>query len=250
MPPKLTIVIPLYNEAQALPDTLPRLSHYLEKTFPGQYELLLIDDGSTDGTPAVAAGLKNDHTRVISYFPNRGKGHAVRTGMLEGKGEVLLFTDCDLAYGCEVLGEMVSHFASFPEADVLVGSRACHPEGYAGYRWYRRWASRLYRWVLRRFFGLTLSDSQSGIKGFRRPAARAIFSHCQTDRFAFDLEAILIGQRLGYNVKEMPVRVLENGKGKMHLLRDSLQMLRDLCRIRRRVRRIPPSDGKNSTRVS
>lgn len=238
MSKKITLLIPMYNESAILPTTLAEVSSYMKATFREGYEILYVDDGSTDKSAAIVEKHPDRATRVLRYAQNRGKGCAVRTGMLAARGEIIVFTDCDLAYGVDVIGEMVAWMEAHPECGAAIGSRHLHPEGYAGYSLLRRVVSRVYRGVLRLFFGLRLSDSQSGIKAFRRAAAGEIFSRCETDRYAFDFEAIMIGQKLGIAFGELPVRVLHNCPGKIRLLRDSLRMLRDLVRIKRRVKRL------------
>ena len=236
---KLTILIPMYNESAILPETLKTLSIYARERFVSDYELLFVDDGSTDNSAEIVEKYPDEATRVLRYEKNRGKGCAVRTGMLAARGERILFTDCDLAYGAGALGDLLTYWEENPTADAVIGSRALHPEGYAGYSAVRRLISRTYRLVLRLFFGLRLSDSQSGLKGFSATAAREIFSRCEVDRFAFDFEAIMIGERLGFRFAEMPARVVYNRPGgKVNLIRDSARMLRDLFRIKQRVKRM------------
>ena len=230
----------MYNEEAILPSVLPRISQMARESF-SDYELLFVDDGSHDASAFIVeeyAREKDPTVRVFRYAENRGKGCAVRTGMLQARGETIVFTDCDLAYGTAAVADLYRFMEEHPEADAAIGSRALHPAGYEGYTPLRKLVSHTYRFILR-LFGLRLSDSQSGLKAFRREAARAIFSRCEVDRFAFDFEAIMIGSALGFSFAEMPARVIENRVGgKVSLLRDSLSMLRDLTRISRRVKKI------------
>ncbi len=282
---KVSLVIPMYNERESLPETLASVTAYMRKQFgDGAFEILFSDDGSRDGSPEIVekfadeatrmsrngengaadglseglppagetletAGAELQHAdavgtagpaiRVLRGPENRGKGYAVRRGMLAARGDILIFTDCDLAYGTAAIGEIYDALVSDSAHDAVIASRALHPAGYEGYSFFRRFLSRSYRAILRLFFGLRLSDSQSGLKAFRREAARAIFSRAEVDRYAFDFELILIGERLGVRFGEMPARVILNNKGKIRLFRDSLRMLCDLVRIRRRVRKLP-----------
>ncbi|MBQ8858689.1 MAG: glycosyltransferase [Clostridia bacterium] len=239
MPLKITLIIPMYNESAILKDTVTTVQSYMKEAFEKDYEIIFVDDGSTDNSSEIVENHADGHTRVLRYAQNRGKGCAVRMGMLAAAGKVVIFTDCDLAYGCGVIGEMAAFMDDHPQYEAVIGSRALHPDGYAGYTLARRLFSRTYRLVLRLFFGLRLSDSQSGIKAFRASAAQEIFTRAQVDRFAFDFEAIMIGTRLGITFGEMPVRIIENRPGgKVHILRDSVRMLRDLFRIKKRVKRM------------
>ena len=232
---KLTLLIPMYNESAVIEDTLREVSAYMKETFGDGYEILFVNDGSCDGCEAAVAAFPDPCVRLVSYPENRGKGYAIRTGVREARGEVILFTDCDLAYGCEVIPEFYGILTGEGAPDIAVGSRAKHPEGYAGYTLLRKVVSRAYLSVLRLFGGLRLSDSQCGCKGFRAEVAKRIFSFCEVDRFAFDFEAILIGQRMGATFCEVPVKVLRHGESKVRIVRDTLRMLRDLGRMKRRI---------------
>lgn len=275
---RVSIVIPAYNESAIIEKTLQALTSYLDGRFGRDYELLFVDDGSRDGTRDLAAALIAEQAKtdprsaaaegrvlVIGYGENRGKGAAVREGMLRARGQIRLFTDCDLAYGTAVLGDLydtltthaprlnakngaktVSDAGIFPaktgEAEeypalVAIGSRDIHPEGYRGYSPFRRFVSRTYRWVLRGFFGLTVTDSQCGIKGFTAAAAEAIFPVAETNRYAFDFEIISLADRAGIRVIEHPVCVVNNRKTRMRLFRDSFRMLRDVITTRRRLQK-------------
>ncbi len=236
---KITLCIPVYNEAAILPETLATLSAYMKERFLSDYEVLFINDGSTDGSADLIAAFQDPAFRLVGEAENHGKGYAVRKGVLAARGEIILFTDCDLAYGTDVIGDYYDRFAALPEADLLIGSRVKHPEGYAGYSLLRKIVSRAYIRVLKLLAGLRVSDSQCGCKGFRSEAGRRIFSHCEVDRFAFDLEVILVAERLGARIVEVPVRVLHHGDSKVHLVKDTLRMLRDLRKIKKRVRTLP-----------
>ena len=233
-----TLVIPMYNEEDILKKTLPAVCTYMKEAFPDGYEILFVDDGSTDRSVEIVEQYGDRATRVLRSDRNYGKGHAVREGILAARGQYIVFTDCDLAYGTAVIARMVSFLAAYPRFGAVVGSRAVHPHGYEGYSFLRRAASCAYRLLLRMFFGLHLSDSQSGIKAFTAEAAKTIFSLCEIDRYAFDFEAIAIAERKGVRVAEMPVRVIENRPGRIRLLRDSLRMLRDLRQIKRNLKKM------------
>lgn len=236
---QVTLIIPMYNESAILRDTVARVTAYMKETFGKDYEIIFVDDGSIDGSADIVRECGDAATRVLRYGQNRGKGCAVRLGMLAALGRIIVFTDCDLAYGTAVIGEMAEYMKNHPEHGAVIGSRALHPDGYEGYTLARRLVSHVYRLVLRLFFGLRLSDSQSGIKAFRAAAAQEIFTRAQVDRFAFDFEAIMIGGVREVSFGEMPVKIINNRTGgKVHILRDSIRMLRDLFRIKKRVRKM------------
>ena len=235
---KITLLIPMYNEKKIIKGTLDTLSAYMRDTFPaGEYEILFVSDGSTDGCADEVAAYPDPAVRLVSYTPNHGKGYAIRTGVGEARGDVIMFTDCDLAYGTAVIGEFYTTLTA-GDCDIAVGSRPKHKEGYAGYTLLRRIVSRVYLLVLRLFGGLSLSDSQCGCKGFCGDMAKRIFSYCEIDRFAFDFEAILLGKRMGARFKEIPVKVINHGESKVNIIRDTLRMLRDLRKMKKRIRHL------------
>lgn len=229
-----SLVIPMYNEAAILPDTLPALNAYMQKNFD-DYEILFSDDGSTDGSAELVANCGYPHVRVISYPENRGKGCAVRCGMLAARGDVVLFTDCDLAYGVEAIRMMYDAFSNC-SFDVIIGSRNLGKDGYEGYSLLRKIASKVYIQTLCIVGGFSLSDSQCGFKAFTKEAVQKIFPYCQTDGFAFDFEAILIAGRQKLKIGEFPVKIINHRASKIHVLSDSFKMLGDLRRIKKHVR--------------
>lgn len=255
---RVSIIIPAYNESAMIEDTLKTLVSYLDGRFGREYELLFVDDGSRDGTADLIAALiaemaKTDPAsaaadgRILSlgYADNRGKGAAVRLGMLRARGDIRIFTDADLAYGTDVLGAFYDALAThgapenaaadpFPPA-IAIGSRDIHPDGYRGYTPARRFISRTYRAILRGFFGLAVSDSQCGIKGFTAAAAEKIFTEAETDRYAFDFELISLASRAGMPILELPVCVINHRDGRIRLLRAAIRMLSDLVATKRRL---------------
>lgn len=232
---KLSVCVPVYNEVAIVADTAKQLTDYLEAHFAEDYELIFADDGSTDGSADCIRSLGLPCVRVIGYSENRGKGCAVRTAMLAAKGDIVLFTDADLAYGTDVIGKAVDRFAEDAETAVLLGSRNLEKDGYEGYTFSRRVASKIYIRMLCTLGGLKVTDSQCGFKAFRNDAAKQIFSKCVVDGFAFDFEVILRAQKLGLKLTEMPVRVLNHRNSKIHLVQDAFGMYRDVIGIRRRI---------------
>ena len=234
---KISLVIPMYNESAIISDAVQTFSSYMEKRFT-DWELIFVDDGSADGCGDVvaAAGEKNSRIRLCRYTPNRGKGHAVRTGVLAAEGDIILFTDCDNAYGEDAVGNLADAIEE-SGADIVVGSRNLSKDGYDGYTFLRKLASKTYIKVIALAAGFKLSDSQCGIKGFRATVAKKIFSNCEVDRFAFDLEVIMIATKLGATIAEMPVKIINHRESTVHILRDSIKMLRDVHSMKKRIKK-------------
>ena len=233
---KLSLIVPMYNEAAIIEATARTYHEYLSAKFP-DHELIFVDDGSVDGCGAKVEALALPNTRVIRYTPNQGKGNAVKTGMLAASGDLRMFLDADVAYGTGVIGQAAKLFAEHPKASMVIGSRPLHPEGYAGYTAVRKLASKTYIKVLNVAGGFRLSDSQCGCKAYRGDAAQAIFSRTETKGFAFDFETILWAQKLGYQILEMPVTIINHRESKINVVRDTFKMLKELRQIRRRVKK-------------
>lgn len=232
---KISVCIPMYNENSIIADCARQLSTYMSGRFGDDWEVLFSDDGSTDGCGDTVRALELPHVRVVGYEHNRGKGCAVRTAMLAAEGDTVMFTDADLAYGTEVIGRAADMLDAHSEADIVIGSRNISADGYEGYTALRKLASKVYIKVLCFAGGFKLSDSQCGCKAFRRDAAQAIFSRAEVDGFAFDFEAILWAGKLGYAICELPVKVINHRESKVHVFSDSLKMLRDLRRMKKRI---------------
>jgi glycosyltransferase involved in cell wall biosynthesis len=224
----LSLVFPCYNEAERLPQTLTTYLAALPRQ-PGAVELLVVDDGSTDQTFAVAQAIaaQDARVRVIRSQPNHGKGHGVRTGVLQANGALIVFTDADGSYGP---GEVARVAAALADAPVAIGSR---PAGCTTGPPARRLASRLFNRAIQALLGLPFGDTQCGLKGFRRHAALELFGRARLDSFAFDVEVLFLARRLGLAVNEVPVRAEVRDGSKVQLMVDALGMLRDVVRVRR-----------------
>jgi Glycosyltransferases involved in cell wall biogenesis len=238
------VVIPAYNEEARLPRTLAATVDFLSHDRPGHtFEVLVVDDGSTDATAAsveawaAARGLSSV-VRALRYEPNRGKGHAVRYGILRAAGERILFMDADLATPIEELGKLEA--ALKPEAGVeyVIGSRPLkESQLLVRQPWYREMLGRSFNVVVQRLATPGIHDTQCGFKLLTREAAQAIYSRCVLDGFSFDVEAIFLARRLGYTVAEVPVRwAHQEGTAafpsKIAYLKAGLRMLNDVRRIR------------------
>lgn len=231
----ISLIIPMYNEESILPATIDAVSRYIDGE-PEQYEVIFVDDGSSDRSAEIVRSKNRNDIKVVSYMPNRGKGGAVRAGMLAAEGDYAIFTDCDLAYGLEEVGRFI-RLLSGSGADIIIGSRRLNNEGYASYPLFRRITSKGFIRLVRVLCGFKLSDSQTGIKGFTSQAAREIFSRCITNGWAFDIEALLIAQKMEYKIIEEPVTIINHRESKINIISDSIKMLFEILRIKRSVRR-------------
>lgn len=238
---KFSLCIPMYNESSIIAETAKTLSTFMDEHFD-DYEILFSDDGSTDGSADIVRALALPCVRVVGYSQNRGKGSAVREAMLAAEGDTVMFTDSDLAYGTDVILEVAERMAKENAPDVLVGSRNLSDDGYEGYTFARKIASKAYIKLLCTVGGLRLSDSQCGCKAFSGTAAKAIFSRAEVNGFAFDFEAILLAEKLGFLIGEFPVKVINHRASKVHLVADALHMMKEVGTIKKRLKRIPLAD--------
>lgn len=240
---KISLIIPMYNEAKIIADTAKSVDEYMKNTF-SDYEVIFVDDGSKDDSAKIVESLALNNIRVAGYGCNKGKGAAIRHGMLEAKGDVIMFTDADLAYGLEVVKRVYDIFEKNPETKMVTGSRNLSSDGYEGYTLLRKIMSKTYIKILCLVGGFKLSDSQCGCKAFSGKAAKDIFSRCEVNGFAFDFEAILWAGKLGYSITEMPVKIINHRESKVNVIKDTVKMLRDLRRIKKSVKARSKAENK------
>jgi dolichyl-phosphate beta-glucosyltransferase len=236
IPPLLTLVIPAFNEAARLPQTLTELTRHCA-VWDFSYEIVVVVEPSSDGTLELVRQRSFPELKVIGNRVHRGKGFAVRTGMLAGRGEILFFTDADLSTPLTDLDRALSLFRANPEVDLILGSRK-HPESQILQHQsrLREMMGNTFNRIVRQLAGFKFLDTQCGFKGFRAHAAREIFSQQQIDGFSFDVEVLLLAQALGFRILEVPVHWSNSSESKVHVVRDSLKMLVDLFRVRQMVK--------------
>jgi len=233
---KVSLVIPMYNEISIIDGAIETFYSFMKCKYE-DFELIFVSDGSSDGcdNAVLAASKSDERIKLVSYTPNRGKGYAVRTGILSAEGDIIMFTDCDNAYGTDAVGRLADMLCS-SDCDIIVGSRNIGKDGYEGYTFIRKLASKTYIKVIAVAAGFKLTDSQCGIKGFKRDAAKKIFSNCEVDRWAFDLEAIMIANKLGYKIGEIPVKIINHRESKINVMSDALKMLKDVRKMKKRIK--------------
>lgn len=233
---RISLCVPMYNESSIIADTARALDKYMSEHFSDDYEIIFADDGSRDGSADIVKSLGLKNVKVVGYPNNQGKGCAVRHGILASCGDIVIFTDADLAYGVDVIEEGV-RVLDEKEYDIVVASRAKHSEGYEGYTPIRKLASKTYIKVLNLFGGIKISDAQCGFKAFDGEKGRKIFSLCKTNNFAFDLEVILWAQKMKFKIYEMPAKIINHRESKVNVLKDAFRMLKEISVIKRNIRK-------------
>lgn len=232
---RISLVVPMYNESAIIADTARALYKYMSENYGTDFEIIFANDGSRDNCAQIVEELNLPCVRVVGYDKNQGKGCAVRHGVLASSGEIVLFTDADLAYGLDVIKEGADVLEN-GKHDLLVASRAKHPEGYEGYTPIRKLASKTYLKVLNLFGGIKVSDAQCGFKGFNGDVGRRIFSYCETNNFAFDLELILIAQKMELKIYELPAKIINHRESKVNLVKDATRMVKEIFKIKKRIK--------------
>jgi dolichyl-phosphate beta-glucosyltransferase len=235
------VIIPAYNEALRLPAYLAEVVAYFEGR-GGSYEVLVVDDGSSDGTAAHVLETQAAHPAVALHrlATNHGKGFAVRAGMLAAQGELRLMADADGATPIAELERLEA--AIHGGADVAVGSRALRdPSVTRQVRLHRKLSGEVFNLLVRRLGLPDVADTQCGFKLFRAPAARALFGALETVGFGFDVELLLLARRGGYRVAEVAVNWADRPGSKVTVFRDGPRMIQQILAARRRLARGPRS---------
>ena len=228
----LSIIIPAYNEEKRLLTTISKIDAYLSRGgFP--YEVIVVNDGSTDNTPQMVEKFAdtNTHVVVLTNDRNYGKGYSVRKGMLSARGEYVFFSDADLSTPIEEIEKCLPYLAG--GYDVVIGSRGM-PESKIIIQqpWYREKMGKMFNSIVNMVLLKGIIDTQCGFKGFKKDVAKKVFSRCVINGFFFDVEALYLSQKFNFRIKEIPIRWENSALSKVNPIKDSLQMLKDLFRIK------------------
>lgn len=230
--PHLSVVVPAYNEEQRLPRTLARLHEYYEAQ-DYSYDVTVVSDGSKDRTAQIVTEFAKEHPafRLIDYTPNRGKGYAVRTGILAAEGDLILFCDADLATPQEETEKLLPHMEA--GADIAIGSRPLRESQLDKHQpLYREMFGRLSNKLIQVLAVRGIKDTQCGFKMFKKQVGHEIFKRCKLNEFGFDFESLMIAKDMNFRIDEVPIRWLDQEGSKVVLMRDGPRALRDLVKIR------------------
>lgn len=229
-----SIVIPAYDEGARLGATLEKVLAYVrEQRWIAEVEVIVVNDGSRDDTAEVVREFAAKHpvVRLVENPGNRGKGYAVRNGMLNARGEVIVFSDADLSSPIEEMPKLLAALAS--AADIAIGSRWLRAELQTRRQsLHRQLFGRVFNLLLRITLGLQFKDTQCGFKAFTRRAAHAILPLQRIDRWGFDPEILFLARKFGFRVEEVPVLWGHSGDTRIHPVVDGARMFWEMLRIR------------------
>lgn len=238
---RISVVVPVFNEAPRIRANLEMLVAELEPNFRS-YEILVVSDGSTDGTEREISAMDHPFIRLLALPDNTGKGHAVRCGLREARGDYVFFIDGDMELHPRELRIFMGLMALY-DVDAVIGSKR-HPQSQVYYPWYRRALSAGFQQLVRAAFDIHITDTQVGMKLFKRQLVQAVVDELRIDRYGFDLELLVLAKRHGFTkVLEAPITLeyrLGGEKGSVadlvHVLRVGTSILGDTVRLRQRLK--------------
>lgn len=231
---KASLVVPAFDEQGRIERAIGAISAW-RRSRPGgwEWEVIVVDDGSSDGTAEIAksaAAAEGLPIQIVRHPVNRGKGAAIRTGVLASTGDPVLVTDTDLS---TPLGEWVKLAERLPSRPIAIGSRALDEDLVRRRQpFYRQFMGKIFNGFVRTLAVRGIRDTQCGFKLFRGDVARELFADARIDRFAYDVEILYLARRRGIEIAEVPVLWFNSPESKVSVVKDSLRMLRDLVRIR------------------
>lgn len=227
---KISIIIPSFRSVNALENNLPYLVNYLSESGK-DFEILVVDDGSHDEGATQLVTEKNQ-AKYLTYPKNEGKGNAVRFGMNQATGDILIFTDADIPFEAEAI-EAIIHYIEFKEFDLVIGDRGLEESDYFNkISNKRRFGSGLFTFIVGRFITTGISDTQCGLKGFKKEIAQDLFGVSKIKGFTFDVELIYISLKRNYDIKKIPVNLRSQEGNSVNVLKHGFGMLIDLFVIK------------------
>ncbi len=238
--PAISLVIPAFNEALRLPRYLESARAYLDAQFGTGYEVIVVDDGSTDQMPSIVKAIKRNWPQLttLRHARNRGKGAAVRSGILAANGTRLLYADADGATPIEEEAKLRA--ALDGGADIAVGSRLITDRTVVRRSWNRALIGRAFAAVARWTIPVNVRDTQCGFKMLRCGIAKELFERVQEDGYLFDLEMLALARQMSLVVVEVPINWTDQPGSQLNLRRQLYRVPKDLWQVRRRVKRQPP----------
>jgi len=239
MKPEISIIVPAFEEQDRLGDSARTILRYISETGLNA-ELIIVDDGSSDGTAAVGraacADFPDVRSKVIRYDDNRGKGFAVKTGLEAAEGDIALFSDADLSTPVAELPKLVDPI-QIGEYDVTFGSRALDRSLIGTHQpWRREQGGKVFNLIVRTLTGLPFWDTQCGFKAFNMKKFRPLLAKMTIERFGFDVEFLFVANLKGLKLKEIPVRWDHDERTKVNVVRDSRRMFNEVREIRRNAK--------------
>jgi dolichyl-phosphate beta-glucosyltransferase len=228
----LSIIIPAFNESERIIKTFSKIDAYTKKQ-SYSYEIIVIDDGSRDDTGDLVRDLsaQNDTIRFIRNKKNMGKGYSVKRGMLEARGEYLLFSDADLSTPIEEIEKLTPWFSQ--GYDIVIGSRGLPDSKVFKHQpFYREKSGRIFNILVQLLIMEGIKDTQCGFKCFRQDVAKRVFQKQTINGFCFDVEILFLATQLGYRIKEVPIVWYNADGSKVNIPWDPFKMFFDLIRIR------------------
>lgn len=240
MIPAISIIVPAYEEQARLGDSVKRILAYIRRETLAA-ELIVVDDGSTDKTAETAETAAREFpgvpTKVVRYEPNRGKGYAVKTGLLAARAAIAVFSDADLSTPIEELPKLVAPIQT-GEYDLTFGSRALDRSLIGTHQpWRREQGGKVMNLIIRTMSGLPFADTQCGFKAFNMKRFRPLLERMTVDRFGFDVEFLFVAAHHKLRLKEIPVRWNNVEGSKVSVLRDTRRMFTELNQIRRNAKK-------------
>ncbi len=228
---QISLIIPAYNEEKNILRTLKKLKLFL-KNEKDKWEILIINDGSTDNTLKILKNYKPKFFKIISYKKNKGKGFAVKKGVKQATGDYMCFTDSDLAYSFDNLKNLLSYLKDF---DVVIGSRNLETDNHENISTLRRIFGKGFNILSNIILGYRIKDTQCGLKVFKKEAAKSLFSKQTLNGWGFDTEILYLAKKKKYKIKEARAMVLKRygtQGSKINFLKDPIKMFLDLLKIR------------------